>query len=83
MQIIYSSDNQYLKAARKLKQRKYREQESRFLMEGRVPIAELMGRQPERIAMLFITEDQSEWLKGLAPNTIPVLILDEKNLSGL
>lgn len=62
MQVITSADNQYLKLGRKLKQRKYRERENKFLLEGRVPVAEALRRHPAAVEVILVTAAQADWL---------------------
>ncbi|CFX53951.1 Alpha/beta knot methyltransferases [Syntrophomonas zehnderi OL-4] len=55
MKIIKSLDNQTVRQARKLHQKKYRDQAGLFLMEGRRSVQEALAR-PELLRAIFIEE---------------------------
>jgi TrmH family RNA methyltransferase len=55
MKLITSADNKYIKLAASLKQRKYREENQMFLVEGRRAVAEALTK-PELVAAIFVKE---------------------------
>jgi len=58
LKVISSHDNKYIKLASSLKYRKYREEESMFLVEGKRAVEEALER-PELIETMFLDESMA------------------------
>ena len=58
MELISSRENSVIKEARKLKERKHREEKKQFLVEGLRFVAEALGSEFE-VASLFLSEDMA------------------------
>lgn len=71
MDIIHSKDNPLIKQIRKLKERKHRTAEGKFLIEG-IKFIEEAVRAGSEISFIFISEDYSEkWRESQVSNKVP------------
>lgn len=76
MKTIVSPDNPSIRLAQKLKQKKYRDREGLFLMEGKRSIEELL-LTPERIHTLFVQQGYEEEI-DFASSHKSICLLDER-----
>ncbi|HWQ76316.1 MAG TPA: RNA methyltransferase [Syntrophomonas sp.] len=77
MKVISSPENQMIKLARSLQQKKYREQEQLFLAEGRRLVEEALA-VPGQVKILFIREEQTGEFAHL--QDIDIYVLDDRLL---